>query len=170
MRVLASVSAVVIGIDLATKAVAVAELGGGKVADLPAGASLRVGENPGAAFGLLAGSSDLVFVAALSALSLIAIVFCTRPSVGPVDRLGAGLLLGGGLANLLDRLGDGSVTDFISVGGWPAFNGADAAVTVGAGLVLYATLRTPEADPPETTGQPALQPVANATLHPRGRR
>lgn len=55
----------------------------------------------------------------------------------------AGLLLGGAIANLVDRLEDGGVTDFIDLGAWPSFNLADTALTVGIALMLWRTIREP---------------------------
>jgi signal peptidase II len=56
-------------------------------------------------------------------------------------RIALGLILGGTVGNLLDRLNDGYVTDFIAVGRWPAFNIADSSVVVGAILVAYLLIR-----------------------------
>lgn len=54
----------------------------------------------------------------------------------------AGLVMGGGVANLLDRAGDGTVTDFLSVGWWPTFDLADSSIVLGAALLVLAGLRS----------------------------
>mgnify|MGYP003344435905 CR=1 FL=1 len=57
-----------------------------------------------------------------------------------VMRIGGGLLLGGSIGNLIDRIGRDGVTDFIAIGPWPPFNVADMAVTIGALLLVLAIL------------------------------
>jgi len=61
---------------------------------------------------------------------------------GWLGKLSLGLILGGTMGNLIDRLRLGYVTDFIDVGFWPAFNVADSAVTVGVLIFAYALLRS----------------------------
>jgi signal peptidase II len=55
-------------------------------------------------------------------------------------RLSIGLIVGGALGNLVDRLKDGAVVDFISVGWWPAFNVADSSISVGMVLLVLILL------------------------------
>ena len=64
---------------------------------------------------------------------------------GVFPALPAGLMLGGAVANLLDRLIGGSVIDVLHTGWWPTFNAADSFITVGAGLLALSSLR-PEHD------------------------
>ena len=59
--------------------------------------------------------------------------------------LPTGLLLGGALGNVIDRVRDGAVTDFIKLPGWPAFNLADVAITAGVLALLY-VLERPRGD------------------------
>ena len=70
----------------------------------------------------------------MSAIVFIPLVFVLLALAGrgKLWALGSGLVFGGALGNLIDRIGDESVTDFISVGRWPSFNVADSAITVGA--------------------------------------
>ena len=107
--------------------------------------------NTGAAFGLFQGQSFLLTIVALvgiTALLVYAIVFYRRfPLLD--NRLGRsplGLVLGGAVGNLIDRLRFGYVTDFIDVGLWPAFNLADSAITVGVILLAYSFLRSARAE------------------------
>jgi len=99
-------------------------------------------ENQGAAFGLLQGGGVLFVAIGLITLLAIGWVHVTgRLRGGPAAVL-LGLVLGGTLGNLTDRLLDGSVPDFVSVGigtlRWPTFNVADASVVVGIlGLVIF---------------------------------
>lgn len=106
---------------------------------------LSRGENAGVAFGLLAGS-PLVPWLAVPALGAFALLLA-RPLLG--SRSGGtalGLILGGSLANLLDRLGDGRVTDYLDLGlggwRWPAFNLPDTAIVAGALLTLWMLARS----------------------------
>ena len=106
-------------------------------------------KNPGVAFGLLADLSPgfrqglLVGYSVLALGVLTVLVFKTRQP-GLAGALG--LILGGAAGNLVDRLREGAVTDFIYVHWyqyyWPAFNVADSAITVGMGLVAFLLLRS----------------------------
>lgn len=153
MRWLAALAsfAMVLGGDLITKSLATDELGGGRIVELPLGVRLNYGENTGIAFGLLAGSGDVVlFVALIAVLAIALALLRTKATVAP---LAVGAVFGGAIANLVDRSGDGAVTDFIDVGPWPSFNLADAAITVGVvALVLTfgrgGEVKEAEAPPP----------------------
>ncbi|HEY5044452.1 MAG TPA: signal peptidase II [Solirubrobacteraceae bacterium] len=101
--------------------------------------------NRGVAFGLLPGSR--IGVTLLIALALLALlVYFARHAGRPLIWLPTGLLIGGALGNILDRLSDGSVTDFIKLPlGWPPFNLADASITIGVLLLLF-VLEAPTKD------------------------
>jgi signal peptidase II len=111
-------------------------------------------QNPGAAFSLLAGFSPAVRVPffALASLAALGVVYWAWRSLPGRDRLSEaalGLIAGGALGNLLDRLRFTRVIDFIEVGvrgvyTWPVFNVADSAVCVGVGLLLLKTLSAPK--------------------------
>jgi signal peptidase II len=64
----------------------------------------------------------------------------------PLIWLPTGLLLGGALGNIVDRLRDGHVTDFVKLPAWPAFNVADMAITFGVIALLIVLERRDEAD------------------------
>lgn len=94
-------------------------------------------ENPGAAFGLFANARWL-FIAAGASLLIASLVFYRRIArESAPTRLGAALLLGGAVGNLIDRVRFGMVTDFLDFIVWPVFNIADIAITVGVALVIY---------------------------------
>lgn len=127
-------------VDLATKVLATNHLGDGRVVELPLGARLEHGENAGIAFGLLSGSGGLVLILALVAiLGLIAVLVRLRADTA----VPFAVLLGGALANLVDRAGDGAVTDFIDLGPWPSFNLADVGITAGVALLAITVARDP---------------------------
>jgi signal peptidase II len=102
-------------------------------------------ENEGAAFGLLQGGGVLFLVVGIGTLIVISWVHLTGRLRGAPAAILLGLVLGGTLGNLTDRLVDGSVTDWVSVGigslRWPTWNVADAAVVCGIlGLILYLSI------------------------------
>ena len=90
--------------------------------------------NSGAAFGTLRGFGGLLAMVALAGVGVFAVVLWRRPST--VIGIAAGLVAGGALGNLTDRLVRGTVVDFIDFRYWPAFNVADSAITVGAGILI----------------------------------
>ncbi len=101
--------------------------------------------NTGAAFGLFQGQSFLLTIVAFVGVAVLLVyaLFIYRRSPFLDSRLGRialSLVLGGTIGNLIDRLRFGYVTDFISVGIWPAFNLADSAVVGGAIIFAYSLL------------------------------
>ncbi len=101
--------------------------------------------NSGAAFGLFQGQSFLLTIIALvgvAALLLYAFFFHHKfPFLdNRLGKLALGLVLGGTVGNLIDRLHLGYVTDFIDVGIWPAFNIADSAIVVGTIILAYSLI------------------------------
>lgn len=106
--------------------------------------------NPGAAFGIFAGSSPSFrnpFFIAVSLLAILLIVYYHHwhGEERTLPVYGLGLILGGASGNLLDRLRFGMVIDFLDLHigryHWPAFNVADAAITIGVGLMLLDMLK-----------------------------
>lgn len=100
--------------------------------------------NRGVAFGLFAGAGDVVTIAiAVAVIALL--VYFVRRSRSSLIWLPAGMLIGGALGNVVDRLRHGAVTDFIKLPlGWPPFNLADAAITIG--VLILALLASQSAD------------------------
>lgn len=92
--------------------------------------------NTGVAFSLLKDSGAVLIVFTVIAMAAVLAFFLSRP-----DRPGAwlptGLLMGGAAGNLVDRVLDGGVTDFIDLPRWPAFNVADMAITVGVVVLIF---------------------------------
>ena len=122
--------------DQLTKALVRSKLEVGEVREaLPFLDIVRV-NNDGIAFGFLGGGQAVVVVAVAAALCGLVVFFALHAD-RPLVWLPTGLLLGGALGNVFDRVRDGAVTDFIKVPHWPAFNLADVAITVGVvALVL----------------------------------
>lgn len=107
--------------------------------------------NRGVAFGLFSDHNSAWFTAGLVAFAVLAMgvlvwLLTTGRAGHRASRIGLALILGGAAGNLADRLAHGSVVDFLEffVGSfhWPAFNLADSAITIGAGLVILELILT----------------------------
>ena len=132
--------------DQLTKATALALLSRGEVVPVLTGFNLTLGFNEGSSFGMLSGvmSGKPFLMAALTgALALIFVVMALRAR-HPLERAGLALVVGGALGNIIDRLRQGAVTDFLDLywrgWHWPTFNVADIAITLGALCILFASL------------------------------
>jgi signal peptidase II len=104
---------------------------------------IRIPRNSGAAFGLFQGQSPVLIVIDFIGIALLlAYVLIIRRRYAQLDnrltRIALGLVLGGTIGNLIDRLRFGAVTDFISVGWWPVFNVADSCIDVG--VIIFAIM------------------------------
>lgn len=94
---------------------------------------LRHAENPGIAFGMRLPSpwQEILILAALAVVTWVAVH--NKTTLGSVAY---GFIVGGALANIADRIGDGMVTDYVAVGGFPVFNVPDSFISVGVALLL----------------------------------
>jgi signal peptidase II len=132
----AAVAGIVVALDQITKQLVVDHVQPGDPVDLVLGFQISNVRNSGIAFGLLSGSSDaLVLVLTLSALGLLVAYFAfhaRRPDLW----LPVGLVVGGALGNLADRVRLGAAIDFLDPPLWPAFNLADIAIVAGVGLFV----------------------------------
>ena len=96
--------------------------------------------NTGSAFGLFPDQTLLLTLASLVGIGVLLYFYRTHPADSFILRLSLGLMLGGAMGNLIDRVRLGHVVDFIDVGAWPVFNLADSAIVVGLiGLLLTVT-------------------------------
>lgn len=106
------------------------------------GVSIVHVRNQGVAFGAFSGRPVVLVVVAVALAGLVA--WFALHARRPLIWLPTGLILGGALGNVLDRLRDGAVTDFIKLPAWPAFNLADVAITAGV-LALLAVIEQGDA-------------------------
>lgn len=132
--------------DLASKLVAVRELSDRAPIELLGGAlTLRLVRNPGAAFGL--GQGLTVVLTAIAVVVVVMILRVSRRLTSAGWAVALGLVLGGALGNLVDRLfrapgpGRGEVVDFLELPRWPVFNVADSAIVAAAGLMVLLSAR-----------------------------
>lgn len=93
--------------------------------------------NPGAAFGMLEHQRWFFIVVALAAVLLGVAFYKKLQQESFLMRSGAGLLLGGAVGNLADRIQSGLVVDFLDFRIWPVFNIADIAICAGAGMLIF---------------------------------
>jgi signal peptidase II len=147
-RALALIVAVV-ALDQATKALLEAQIDPGEHRDLVLGFELVNVTNEGIAFGFLGDGGSLVLVVTLVALVLLLTWFALA-APRPGFWIAVGLLVGGALGNLVDRVTDNGVTDFLDPPLWPAFNIADVAITAGVVVLIlmaFAHERSQAAEP-----------------------
>lgn len=134
------IALLVLAVDQAVKAVVVGSIERGEVENVAGPLDLTLTYNDGIAFGLASGGGPLVIVLALVALVALGFFVASAPPGWPTAVAG-GLILGGALGNLLDRLTRGEVVDFVSVPFWPAFNLADTAITLGVIALAIVVIR-----------------------------
>jgi signal peptidase II len=132
----AAVAALVVAADQLTKSAIRSSITPGEEHRFLPGVELVNTRNHGVAFGFLPGSHVGVTILIGVAL-LVLLVYFARHLRRPLIWLPTGMLIGGAIGNVVDRLRGGSVTDFVKLPlGWPPFNLADASITIGI-LALF---------------------------------
>jgi signal peptidase II len=140
--VLLGLSGIVVALDQWTKYLVRSRLSFGEIwspwAWLAPYARIVHWNNTGAAFGLFR-SGGLIFTVVAVIVSLAILYYYPRVPASQIPlRLALALQLGGAVGNLLDRLVQGTVTDFISLGTFPVFNVADASISMGVAVLVAA--------------------------------
>jgi signal peptidase II len=136
------VAGIVVALDQVSKSLALELLSDGPVDVIEGAITLQLSFNSGGAFGLLQELPELFLAATVAVVA--AILIWARRLQDARWLVPLGLVLGGGLGNLADRLvrgHAGRVVDFIDLQVWPVFNLADSAIVIGVGLVLVLGLR-----------------------------
>ena len=136
-------AALVFLVDQAAKKAIEDNLVPGQYVEVLGPLELTLAHNRGVAFGLAGGAGIGLIAVTLAALGLVVFLFARDPARRGM-WLATGLVAGGALGNLADRVFAGEVTDYIAVGSWPAFNVADIAITCG--VVLLALIYVREAE------------------------
>ena len=133
----ALVAAGVVALDQATKALVRSRIAEGERVHVVPGVELVHTRNSGVAFGALSGGGAIVTLVVVLALALLLVYFATHVR-RPLFWLPTGMLVGGAIGNVIDRLRAGEVTDFVQIPlGFPAFNVADMSITFGVLVLLY---------------------------------
>ena len=151
-------AATVAAIDLAAKAASEVRLAGSSV-DLGL-LQLQLTYNSGVAFSMGDKLPAGVIVAITAAIAVVLAVYAWRraPHAGWIERIAGGAVIGGAVANVIDRAGDGVVTDYLHTGWWPTFNLADTFLVTGCIVIALSHAR------PERTTEPAAQALNDKTL------
>jgi signal peptidase II len=132
------VAAAAIAADQVTKQVVGRTLALGESVDIVGPFSIHHVQNSGIAFGLFASRTGLVIGVTAVAVGLMLWFFARSGRRHPVLPVALGLVLGGSIANLIDRVRLGHVTDFLDLVAWPAFNLADTFIVVGVAILFGA--------------------------------
>ena len=149
---LATVALAAVIADQVTKHVVTRTLGLDESVHVVGPLSIHHVQNSGIAFGLFAGATGIVTFVTAAAVVWMVVFFARSGARHPVLPAALGLLVGGSLSNLVDRIRLHHVTDFIDLGWWPAFNLADSFIVIGVAILLgglVAADRTPK--PPRRT-------------------
>ena len=132
------VAGAAIAADQVTKQVVGRTLALGDSVDIVGPFSIHHVQNSGIAFGLFASRTGLVIAVTAAAVGLMLWFFARSGRRHPVLPVALGLVLGGSIANLIDRVRLGHVTDFLDLVAWPAFNLADTFIVVGVAILFGA--------------------------------
>jgi signal peptidase II len=125
----------VVALDQVAKAIAEEQITIGEQIEVLGPLEFTLTHNRGIAFGLAGGAGPPLVVVTLVALGVVGYLFSRNPA-RPWMWVAVGLLVGGALGNLVDRVRLGHVTDFIDLPPWPPFNLADVAITFGVILLV----------------------------------
>ena len=139
---LGAVALAALAADQLTKAVVTSRLELNDEVHVVGSFSIHHVTNSGIAFGLFASATPIVILLTAVAIAWMLFFFARSGSRHPVLPIALGLVIGGSVSNLIDRVRLGHVTDFIDFRYWPAFNLADTFIVVGVGMLLIALVIT----------------------------
>jgi signal peptidase II len=146
---LAAVALAAVAADQLTKRIVTGRLALGDSVHVIGPFAIRNVQNSGIAFGLFASATALVILLTGVAVLWMLLFFARSGARHPVLPVSLGLVIGGSLSNLLDRVRLGYVTDFLDLRYWPAFNLADSFIVIGV-FVLLAALVAADREPRRT--------------------
>ncbi len=133
----------VVALDQLAKALVEANLVTGERVDVLGPLELMLSHNSGVAFGLASGGGEVLILFSVAALGVVGYLFARDPA-RPGMWVAVGLLAGGALGNLIDRVLEGAVTDYVDFLAWPPFNLADVAIVAGVLLLALLYLAQPQ--------------------------
>jgi signal peptidase II len=131
-----------LAVDQLSKALTRIFLPKGSVVSIGGVLKLRQVRNPGTAFGVIQGEPWPLFLLSIAVFFFLLLVLWRWG--GPGSRffqMGMGLIIGGALGNIIDRIALGAVVDFIDFGFWPVFNLADMAIVVGVIMTMVVVVK-----------------------------
>jgi signal peptidase II len=136
-----------IGADQLTKWTVASALGLGDSVEILGPFSIHHVRNSGIAFGLFSDATAIVTLLTGVAVGAMIVFFAHAGRRDHLLPVALGLVLGGSVSNLLDRVRLGYVTDFLDLEYWPAFNLADTFIVVGVGLLFFSFLAADRSSP-----------------------
>ena len=135
---LAAIAIAAVVADQVTKHVVAANLRLGEELHVVGPFAIRHVRNSGIAFGLFSNATPVVIVVTAIAVAWMLVYFARSGARHPVLPVALGLVIGGSVSNLADRVRLGFVTDFLDLRYWPSFNLADSFIVIGVGILLGA--------------------------------
>jgi signal peptidase II len=154
VKIILALSGLVFAMDQATKAAVIRSIPFHESIPVTSFFSLVHVQNTGAAFGIFQDSNKIFIVMTALILAFISLFYRRELTRSPATAWGVGLLWGGALGNLTDRIFRGGVVDFLDFFWktlhWPAFNVADSAISTGIVLLAWASVRAPRPGSPES--------------------
>jgi signal peptidase II len=152
---LAAVGLAALGADQLTKAIVTNRLELNEEVHVVGPFSIHHVQNSGIAFGFFASATSLVILLTGVAVAWMIYFFARSGSRHTVLPVALGLVIGGSVSNLVDRVRLGHVTDFLDFTYWPAFNLADTFIVVGVAVLLLALVAVDRSGPPRRVGEAA---------------
>ena len=137
---LAAIALAAVVADQVTKHVVASNLRLGEGVHVVGPFTIRHVQNSGIAFGLFSNAAAAVIVVTAIAIAWMLVYFARSGARHPVLPIALGLVIGGSVSNLADRVRLGFVTDFLDFRYWPAFNLADSFIVIGVGILLAALI------------------------------
>ena len=144
--------------DQVTKHVVAANLSLGEALHVVGPFSIRHVRNSGIAFGLFSNATAVVIAVTAIAVAWMLVYFSRSGARHPVLPVALGLVIGGSVSNLADRVRLGFVTDFLDFRYWPAFNLADSFIVIGVGILLVALVLAEREPRPRRNDDAAPKP------------
>jgi signal peptidase II len=142
---LVGISATVAVVDQLTKSLVVSAIGPGRLEPrfevVDSWLALEYTQNRGVAFGMFSGLGPILAATSFAILTGLLLLYMRQATPPLWQAVAVGLISGGALGNLVDRVRLGHVVDFLSVGPWPNFNIADCAITVGVLVLIWGLTR-----------------------------
>jgi signal peptidase II len=150
---LAAVAVAALGADQLTKAIVTSRLGLNEEVQVVGPFSIHHVQNSGIAFGFFASATSLVILLTGVAVIWMIYFFARSGSRHTVLPVALGLVIGGSVSNLIDRVRLGHVTDFLDFTYWPAFNLADTFIVVGVAILLLALVSVDRSSGPRRVSE-----------------